>query len=191
MTKATGTTQLIQEEEILNNEEFGEQLEKIAIGLNNLADQSYWKLGDIRMSVMTESVFQAKKGDNWVRIIGQDITGSDLDTEHGISLLPDLRTNQRTLGQVRTGESVFDLIASTTKSHSHRLMNAGPATGSAQNYLYWSALHGNGQALMRANSAYLTFFTYVTGYSGDNTYGRPNSIAINYFVKINNEPTNF
>lgn len=191
MTKATGTTQLIQSEEILNNEEFGDQLLKMAVGLNNLNDASYWKLGDIRMSVLTEAQFQSKKGDNWVRFKGQDITGSDLEVNFGISTLPDEQTYNYYLGQARSGESIFDLVLSQTKEHSHFIMNDGPASTNMQaNQLQTMSNKNTSGRVMAKATANQTIWNYVSGYSGEDE-ARPRTIGCNFFIKINNAPTNF
>lgn len=191
MTKATGDTRLIQSEEIVNNEEFGSQLLQMAINLNNLNDASYWKLGDIRQSVMSESVFQARKGDNWVKLKGQDITGSDLDTSYGISVLPDITALGCTFGQARVGDTIFDIVNSSNKEHSHFIMNDDTPLDNAQNYQFVAARNGDtGDYYFAANTSQLGLWTYNSGKNGT-TEGNPYSLSVNYFIKINNNPTNF
>lgn len=189
MTKATGTTKLIQSEEILNNEEFGEQLLNMAIGLNNLTLESNWQLGDIRQSILTEALFQERKGNNWVRLNGQDITGSDLDSSHGISSLPDIVSVEAVFGSIGSTESVFSIVSSQNKSHSHLLMNTGTVDANIQSRTYMTNKRPTGRAYIEATPQQ-TLWTYRTGYDGDSE-ARTNNIGINYFVKINNSPTNF
>lgn len=186
MTKATGTTQYIQAEEVTNNEEFGDQLLKMAVGLNNLAE-SGWAIGDIRQSLATEEYFQSVSGDNWVRINGQDISGSDLDIDYGIDTLPDLVTLNACIGQKRSTESIFDVINSQNKTHSHRVFANVEGSGGASSFARLVNSRTSSKLVKSLNN---TNWTYITGSDGE-VNARPNGIGVNYFIKINNEATNF
>tara|TARA_R110001632_G_scaffold52197_2_gene129686 strand:+ start:1876 stop:2460 length:585 start_codon:yes stop_codon:yes gene_type:complete len=193
MTKAIGLTKFIQTQEVLNNEEVGEQLLKMAIGLNNLATISAWRLGDIRQSVRDEATFQARAGDNWVLLSGQDITGSDLETAHGIALLPDLVTKGYFFSQAQLGDNVFDLIASQNGSHDHRTVSSGPRTGTTQGGQPWlSRQPASGSGFHVRAAPDQTLWTYRSNFVGDavDQEGFPTNLRVNFFIKINDTPTN-
>lgn len=191
MTKATGITELIQSEALVNNKEFSDQLMKMAKGLNNLGTISSWKLGDIRQSVMTEEYFQAKKGNNWVVLRGQDITGSDLHAQEGFTVLPSTTGIRSTFGQARTGEGMLFQTSPKNKAHSHAMMNTGARSFNlqAKTGLFFAHTNSEGRAYMRSNNN-LNLWTYISQYVGE-WKAQPHALIVNFFIKINNEPTNF
>lgn len=46
-------------------------------------NESTFVVGDVRHSILTESQFQTKFGNFWVRMLGKDVSGSDYSTITG------------------------------------------------------------------------------------------------------------
>ncbi len=185
--------EFIQSEELRANEEFGEQLLKMAIGLNEIASLSPWKLGDIRQSIDTEGEFQARAGDNWVLLKGQDITSSDLNAGFGIDTLPDVVADKRFFAQAEPLESIFDFIESQNGDHSHRTLSNANANGTVQGgraFLSRNAAQGGER---HANANLGNIWNYRSGYDGDinEQSGHSTCLRVNFFIKINEEASNF
>lgn len=160
---------------------------KLGSSANFILDQNTFRVGDIIQSALTEEIFQAIRGDTWVLMSGQSIAGSDLETQTGISTLPNFTGLGAHLEQLESGNSMFSFYPNQNLDHNH-------ANGS------WSRL-------LRVNTFYDTFTQQFTNRNtiddvdasagepelttsrelvpeGSDRF-RPNSYQVNFFIKIN------
>jgi len=141
-------------------------------------------VGEIKQSLLTQEQFQSLQGNCWVKMTGQDVTGSDYASITGKTTLPN--TAGRFLRDIGgeaplLGENQEDEL----KAHSHNLRsmtyydNAGVSHSQMNQPGFVSS--GSNYSLNRHyvdNSA-----IFSTG--GSET--RPKNTGVNYFIKINHE----
>lgn len=68
--------------------------------VKNLNDNATHRLGDCKYSILSETDFNSIHSGSWVRLEGQSIAGSDIDTRFGINALPDAVSNGAFIRQV-------------------------------------------------------------------------------------------
>lgn len=155
------------------------------------------QVGDVKQSVLTEAQFQSLHGASWVLMDGRSVAGSDLDTEFGVSTLPDARgvflrgkNNGRSDGnQNPAGErAVGFLEGDQMQGHQHipstNSVNQAYqfASGSAQLYTYaW----GSGASVNNAPNVGNPVTDAINGTPRTGLESRPKNITVNTFIKIN------
>lgn len=182
------TDEKIQTEEVSFKSSVSEgTAKKIGSDINFLLDNETTDLGDIRPSALSESQFQAIRGDKWVLLKGQDITGSDYAVLTGITTLPDITGLGGHMEQLQSGNSMFQFFPNQNLDHDHD--------------------NGAWNRILRVNTQYIPLFGFFTNVNTINDIDasagepelttsaemlpnggdrfRPNSAQINFFIKIN------
>ena len=153
----------------------------------NKFNNSTFTIGDVKTSLLSESSFQTLHGDCWVKMTGQNISGSDLATlEPSLATLPDasgrflrnLGGNSNSLAQ--TQEDAF-------QGHKHHAQASGDGL-----YLYirgsggvFSGLSG-GNHLDRGSEPIGNPRTDgVNGTPRTANETRPQNLTVNMFIKLN------
>jgi len=141
--------------------------------------ESTLTVGTIQQSLLTETQFQSLQGNCWVKMIGQDVSGSDYATITGRNSLPDTRGRfARAIGGQApalgyTQEDAF-------QGHAHDWTNqAGGGNGS------WGT---SGSASGVDNASIGSMQVVSDGVSGTprtSAETRPKNFGVNFFIKIN------
>lgn len=139
----------------------------------NYALQNKASVGDIMMSALDQSTFQAQRGTSWVLCDGRNVTGSTYQSLTGQTNIPDLRgvfprgkDNGRGInpdGDLAIGAYTADKFAA--HHHQYQSPNGGSGGGSASGT--------TGQAP----------FSDTTTVGANET--APKSCTVNFFIKIN------
>lgn len=173
--------QKIMDEDIDQDSSISEDLLLKLCGVVNwIVDNAGDYVGKIEACALTEAQFAVKKNysaladewqKKWVLINGQSIAGSKFSADTGINVLPASVANGAHLEQLKPGGSMLGYLANQNKAHTHNIEHQtnnayGPANGGGfladGDWHYDSATSSNG---------------------GD--VARPNSITVNFFLKIN------
>lgn len=172
MTDITGSRDKIQLEATDASSPVSEDLmTKIGGAVNYIIDNSTTQLGDIITSALTLAQFQTIRGNNWVRMEGQDVTGSDFAVLTGITTLP----VQYGGGALVANEaSIMTSTSGENKSHTHYF---GLDTSGAGSY---NATPVNG---------YTSPNTADQVYPEGGLINAAGGINVGMYIKINNEPT--
>ena len=182
MTDLISSRQKIQVEETKYKATVSETTQqKIGGSINHILDNSVNGIGDVVQSVLSESSFQTRRGNNWVLMAGQSIAGSDLSLEEGINTLPDAVSNGAFF---RQGASLLTYQGDTFGSHSHvqQIEGAGDQVDST------SGTGGvSGDFIISDGSA--NNKTRVSTAAAGSSETRPKNYQMNFFIKINNDPT--
>ena len=138
-----------------------------------------YNIGEVRSSILGETIFQSVHGSGWVLMDGRDITGSDLHGLTGMTDAPDGRgmfmrgkNNGRSDGQenpegeLSLGVHQVDQVG----PHNHKVSNGRADTGFTGNSNLPFLSGGSGPWYSQNNVS-------------DET--RPKNITINWFMKIN------
>ena len=178
MTLLASELKKIHEEDIAANGSVSEGFfKKLASAVNYVIDNFLWDLGDVRSSLLTEAQFAARNGYSlalpeaqrrWVLMKGQSIAGSALNNLTGIEALQNMVANGAHLEQA-TG-ALNQYLISQNKAHTH---------GTRMGYPDFA---GGGIAGSNDLSYVWTGATNSEGGS----VARPNSVTVNFFIKINN-----
>lgn len=145
------------------------------------------QLGDIKQSLLSTVKFQSIHGDCWVKMEGQNITGSDLaNLEPSLSTLPnstgrflrDIGGNAEPLAQVQ-GDAIRNITGSIGQV-SHGTTGVNVQTG-ALTYTN----NGTGNAGGGGTSHTLHFNASLVVPTADEN--RPINLSVNMFIKINND----
>lgn len=174
-------------------------LAKIGSTLNSVIDNHLWQLGDVRASALTEAQFAAQNGYDiglpmaqrrWVRIEGQSISGSAFSALTGITSLPNALAYGAHLEQTKSS-SILQYFSNQNKSHTHfREMlcttsqdyNEGLAYNDASLYAFSNGGYSpSGARWLNRGVGPNDRQSYEGG-----DVARPNSITVNFFIKINN-----
>lgn len=183
MAAITSELKKIFTEDIAANGSLSEGLlVKIGATLNSVIDNHLWQIGDVRVSALTEAQFAAANGYDiglpmeqrrWVRIEGQSISGSAFSALTGINSLPNALANGAHLEQTKNA-SILQYFVNQNKDHNHGVG------------IYPSQYQGQYNGILAQN----TLNPARSGTrSSDNEGGdvaRPNSVTVNFFIKINN-----
>lgn len=160
---------------------------KIGGALNNSLNNTLFRVGDIKQSALTEEIYQSIRGDTWVLMKGQDITGSDLATLTGITVLPNMVSVGAHLEQLESGNSVFDFFPNQNKDHNH---SDGAWSRLLRVNTFYSVISSEflnrntiGDIDSSAGEPELTTSRELLPNGSDRF--RPNSYQINHFIKIN------
>lgn len=145
-------------------------MQKIGSSLNWINHNAGDIIGEIKASCLTLAQFQALKNNTWVLMDGSSIAGSDLAVLTGITTLPNMVSNEAFLGQ-KNAQAMFAYEASQNKAHVHSAIYID---------------YGSSGVDSDASGSYGLFTT--TGSEGG-TVSRPNTYRVNFFIKINNNPT--
>lgn len=86
-------------------------------------------IGDVKYSIMDPTQFEDQHGPDWVLMMGQDISGSDLSIATGINTLPDARgvfIRSMNLGRAEGGDPdgnrrVGSSQSDELRSHQHKI----------------------------------------------------------------------
>ena len=178
-------------------------LAKIGSTLNSVIDNHLWQLGDVRASALTEAQFAAQNGYDiglpmaqrrWVRIEGQSISGSAFSALTGITSLPNALAYGAHLEQTKSA-SVLQYFTNQNKAHTHvreiysfsSYNSNGDMKGLSDSNLPlnadWSVSSGPPYYPRWINRG-VGSYDRLTYEGGD--VARPNSITVNFFLKINN-----
>lgn len=192
-------------EDIAANNSISEGLlVKLGSTLNSVIDNHLWQLGDVRPSALTETQFAAQNGYSlelpmaqrrWVRIEGQSVDGSAFTALTGIKTLPNALAYGAHLEQVKSIDSLLQYFASQNKAHTHvreiysfsNYNSNGALVGLHDSALPantdWSVSSGPPFAPRWINRGVGSYdrLTYEGG-----SVARPNSVTVNFFIKINN-----
>jgi hypothetical protein len=163
--------------------------QKQAASINWLLANAGTQLGDIVPSALTQAQFQSLRGNNWVQLAGQSIVGSDFALLTGITTLANM-VNGDTLIKADSDASRLTRSTGSNQTHSHtqRISSTGGSMydweriSSSSGTTYW----GMGSALVRGDA---TFGKVTTATSGDTANNLASGVKVNYFIKINNNPT--
>lgn len=154
-------------------------------------------VGDIKQSLLTQSQFQSLQGNCWVRMVGQDVSGSDYASITGKNTLPntagrflrDTGGNAPSLGQ-NQGDAIRNIVGEAYGSEN--AMNGASGTGAFLPLKKGTTGHEpdndaegtefTGWSFSAARA--LPNGTTTDPVSGEN---RPINTAVNFFVKINHE----
>jgi len=165
---------------------------KIAATVNALIKVGNEPLGTIHQSILTVAQFQSERSVEWVRMEGQDITGSDLHTLTGLATLPDMVSSNSFLRQASSDESnLLTYQSSNNISHSHQQSACADNFGDPPQYPLWRNVGGG------CNEAGLTLLgedswgtsgclAPITTVASGGSESRPVNYSINFFIKINN-----
>lgn len=145
-------------------------MQKIGASINWINHNAGEHIGDIISSCLTLVQFQAVRNNSWVLMDGSSIAGSDLAVLTSITTLPNMVSNEAFLGQ-KNAQSMFAYEASQNKAHTHSVEYIDAGSGGVAQY----------------QSGSYGFFS-TTGSEGG-TVARPNTYRVNFFIKINNNPT--
>ena len=186
MTEIIGALNKIMIEEVRYRSAVSEStLTKIGAAINFLQDNASTQIGDIQSSILTEAQFQSLRSTKWVLMDGRSVVGSDYETLTGISNIPDMVTGQRFLGQAANSGALGSLEASQNKAHTHTGTGTGSTTGifellefGTQNAFFPQGL-GSTPNNVPVN-------TTLTINSSGETVARPETLRVNFFIKINN-----
>jgi hypothetical protein len=183
------TEEKIQVEEVSYKSAVSEgTAKKLGSNINFILDQSSTYLGDIKISCLTESQFQAIRGDRWVLMSGQSIAGSDLATLTGITTLPNFTGLGAHLEQLTSIGSMFDFYPNQNLDHDHdngawsRILRVNTFYNTVSNQFLNRNTIGDIDA--SAGEPELTTSRELVEEGGDRF--RPNSYQVNFFIKINN-----
>ena len=162
--------------------------QKVGGAINHILDNSVNQVGDVVQSILSEAQFQSLRGNNWVLMSGQDITGSDLNAATGIVNLPDATGNSAFF---RQGASLGTLQSDQNRAHSHTVFYANtpdndPGAG--------TDIKSDSQLTQTSGSYAQAPVTvpWSSSYSMSSDGGaeaRPINYQMNFFIKINNDPT--
>lgn len=152
--------------------------QKIGASVNWVLANTSTQIGDIVPSALTQAQFQTLRGNNWVLMSGQSISGSDLAILTGITSLPNMVGNEAFLGQ-KNAQSMFAYEASQNKSHNHNVTGNSAISHQFLDYM---------------NTGYTRDILYpgaavFTSTSEGGAVARPNTVRVNFFIKINDNPT--
>lgn len=152
-------------------------------------------VGSILHSMLSESQFQSEAGAEWVICDGRSATGTRYNAVTGNSTIPDARglymrakNNSRSDGnEDPAGEIALGTFqASRNKAHDHGFTDPGH-THSLNMFTGSGGFGGNGPpggSNLTAGTA-TSNTTGITINSDGGTDGRPNSLVVNVFIKIN------
>jgi len=139
-------------------------LQKIGGSINWLNANAGTQLGDIIQSGLTEVQFQSLRGNNWVRMAGQSVAGSDYATLTGVTTLPN----------ISKGEGL--LVSTNPTVNFERPYEETSIFPPAITRIFYGPSHlGDGNK-------------YATAPATDSPDGLA-CYAVNHFIKINNNPT--
>lgn len=163
---------------------------KIGGAINYINENAIEPIGTVLDSFLTETQFQALKGNKWVLMEGQSIAGSDLAVLTGITTLPDAVTNRAFTSQSLNDGELSTYVSAQNLAHTHFIANSDSlgefdfGTLGATNRLARTSTNG-GYGLQGSATASNVGLTSSNGGSEL----RPNTIRVNKFVKINSENT--
>jgi hypothetical protein len=152
------------------------------------------QVGDVKQSVLTEAQFQSLHGTSWVLMDGRSVAGSDLDTEFGVSTLPDARgvflrskNNGRSDGnQNPAGERAVGFLESDQmQGHKHGMDKAGMGYGAGPGDGSWGRADTNSPANAWVYNVGNPSTDTINGTPRTGAETRPKNITVNTFIKIN------
>lgn len=157
-------------------------------------NESTLTVGSIQQSLLTEAQFQSLQGNCWVKMIGQDVTGSDYASLTGNTNLPDAR--DKFLRQSRlSSETNLDapllgqIQEDQFQGHFHSANGAGDNV-----FLYqrgtggvYGALPGGSWGDRTSIPAGNAVTDGINGVPRVGSETRPKNLGINFFIKINYE----
>ena len=195
MSQVASELKKIYEEDVSANGSVSEAFFlKLAASMNWLIENAGDYVGKVEMTPLSEAQFAAIKGystsaseylKKWVLIRGQSISGSKYHSLYGVSSLPNMVDNGAHPEQAKAGASTLAYFASQNKSHGHALMytrDTGNYGGGVTPYSF---------SPLSSAASKLSYKSYE---QASGTYGvaaegadvaRPNSITLNFFLKIN------
>lgn len=180
MGEITASANKIYEEEVSYKSAVSEAtFTKMGGAINYIISNASDYVGQVECTMLTESQFATIKDydhtesdltvKKWVRINGQNITGSDYATLTGITTLPSAVSNEAFPGQTNSEANIGNYEANQNKSHSHSYTVVSATTGTA------GGSSGNPYDATTSTS---------TGPEGG-AVARPNTFRVNYFLRIN------
>ena len=158
----------------------------------NRFNNGTFMVGDIKHSLLSVTKFQEIAGDCWVKMEGQDISGSDYATIMGVNVLPnasgrflrDIGGNAPSLAQTQedairniTGQMTSNYISSNPNNGTGALRSSIQQT--SNRYAYHGGSYWGAKVDFDASLAVPT--------AAEN---RPVNLGVNLFVKINNDCSN-
>lgn len=175
MASVPASTELIQVEEVSYKKAVSEAvMSKMAGSVNGLQQLGSEPVGTVVQSILTVAQFNSiRPASAWVRMEGQSIVGSDLETVSGLSTLPDMVTDKRFLRQADADGSIMTIEADENRAHTHgfsgwQSMEFGSTVTGAPWVTNVDAVRNDG-------------VTYSSG-----SESRPKNMYVNFFIKINN-----
>lgn len=186
MSQVTSELKKIYEEDVSANGSVSEAFFlKLASSMNWLIENAGDYVGKVEMTPLSESQFAALKGystsvseylKKWVLIRGQSISGSKYHSLYGVSSLPNMVDNGAHPEQAKAGAATLAYFASQNKSHSHVVNfpnGLTPERGAANHLITaYNYIVSNSRVTLNCSS------------DGADV-ARPNSITLNFFLKIN------
>ncbi len=136
-------------------------------------------IGKVESTLLTEAQFAALMGyeidgvaeadKKWVRVNGQDITGSDFANLTGVTTLPNAVYYGAFPGQAKNEGDIASYEENQNKSHTHNVPIGSYGTGA--------------QRIDKAPSDGVWSYAETTSNGGDEA--KPNTFRVNYFLRIN------
>lgn len=178
--------------------------QKLGSNINALIDEldDEFKVGTLVWFNGDLSELNSQAPGNWVECIGQNISGTDLNTELAIDpyALPDLRgVFLRGLDQGRgfdTGRTALSFQSSKVKAHTHKIINSDPANNVLSSWSVGAPYVGTvlfklptGEYAASPNTLYIPAATsgnqdvLNSGDSGSSE-GTPKNVNFNLFLKV-------
>lgn len=185
MTDVSPVKNVIQSEEIASRKAVAESLlTRLAETNNYMALNAIEVLGEVKSCYLTEAQFAAQKGYDytlgfesrkWAIMSGQSISGSEYTTLTGVATLPDMTTTGRFLGQKRAGDSLGQVETNQNLSHNHSVtLTKSGSVPEAPTFRY------------EASAGYTAGSTTHTSTSSGGDQAKPETLRLNFFIKINN-----
>lgn len=167
-------------------------------------NESTLSVGTIQQSLLTEAQFQLLQGNCWVKMIGQDVTGSDYASITERNILPDARGRfARNLGTgtapiagtQNDSTAVNGLTIASSGNHKHDSLSSS----AGKRIAYYSSSRGTanpkdlGSNILTSSSGNAGVVAETTT-NGSHTHSlsgesetRPDNFTVNMFIKINHE----
>lgn len=193
MSDVANSEQKIQEESIQSTTAVSESSLFAIGGAINYCLSNTGKVGDVVMSALDESTFQAQRDTTWVLCDGRNVAGSEYQALTSLANIPDFRGNyfrgknngagRDPHGELPIGDVYNDQFAShghglTDPGHAHGVPNVDFGGGPTQSLL-------NGLGNVHANYPTAASATGISLANSGGSETNPKTVIINAFVKIN------
>tara|TARA_R110000868_G_C10972548_1_gene770412 strand:- start:5960 stop:8032 length:2073 start_codon:yes stop_codon:yes gene_type:complete len=145
------------------------------------------RLGDCKYSLLSTTDFNTENEGQWVRLEGQSLTGTDIDTKFGVNSLPDAVSNGAFIRQ-NGGNSGALRAFQDDATAVNGLSNVGVGNHTHTSYINYSSGGGGVQYNASGISAYSAIQTGGAGAHNHSLNGdsetRPKNISLNFYCLV-------